>query len=174
MKKVWSGIREIISTKNQTTSSISISIDGQIQSEPEKVANHFNNFFTSIADDIREKIPPSRHNFSKFLKHRNQNSIFLRPSSADEVAKIILSFSTSKSSGPNSIPIKILRLLHDKISKPLSTLINISYQTGIFPEVLKISEVSPVFKNKGSPLEVSNYRPISLLSNIEKIYEKIS
>uniref|UniRef100_A0A7M5VBW5 Reverse transcriptase domain-containing protein n=1 Tax=Clytia hemisphaerica TaxID=252671 RepID=A0A7M5VBW5_9CNID len=173
MKKVWSGIRDIISSKTQNNSNISISIDGQIQSKPDKVANHFNNFFTSIADDIRDKIPPSYQHFSSFLKHRNQNSIFLRPTSSDEVAKIIGSFSSSKSSGPNSIPIKILKILQDKISKPLSILINRSYHAGVFPEVLKISKVIPVFKNKGSPLDVSNYRPISLLSNIEKIYEKI-
>ena len=55
----------------------------------------------------------------------------------------------------------------------MEVLINQSYNTGIFPEVLKISNVIPIFKNKGSPLDVSNYRPISLLSNVEKIYEKI-
>ena len=47
-----------------------------------------------------------------------------------------------------------------------------SFEAGIFPSVLKISKVIPIFKNKGSPLEVCNYQPISLLSNIEKIYEK--
>ena len=47
-----------------------------------------------------------------------------------------------------------------------------SFATGIFPSILKTSKVIPVFK-KGSPLEASNYRPISRLSNIEKIYEKL-
>ena len=174
MKKVWSGIRDIISSKSEkNNSNISISIDGQIQSKPERVANHFNDFFTSIADKIRDKIPPSYRNFSSFLKQRNQNSIFLRPTSQEEVTKIIGALSSSKSSGPNSIPIKILKLLNDKISMPLSMLINQSFTTGTFPSVLKISKVIPVFKNKGSPLDVSNYRPVSLLSNIEKIYEKI-
>ena len=56
---------------------------------------------------------------------------------------------------------------------PVSMLINMSFETGTFPSILKISKVIPVFKNKGSPLEVGNYRPISLLSNIEKIFEKI-
>ena len=44
---------------------------------------------------------------------------------------------------------------------------------GIFLTLLKTSKVIPIFKNKGSPMNVSNYRPISLLSNIEKIYEKV-
>ena len=73
---------------------------------------------------------------------------------------------------PHSIPVRILRFLNLDIATPISNLINRSFQTGIFSTLLKTSKVIPIFKNKGSPLEVSNYRPISLLSNIEKIYEK--
>ena len=53
------------------------------------------------------------------------------------------------------------------------SLINLSFTTGVFPSALKIAKVTPVFKNKGSPLFCSNYRPISLLSNLDKIYERI-
>ena len=88
------------------------------------------------------------------------------------MSKGIDSFSLTKSSGPNSISVRILKLINHNISIPISQLINQSFETGVFPSVLKISKVIPVFK-KGSPLEVSNYRPISLLSNIEKIYEKM-
>ena len=54
----------------------------------------------------------------------------------------------------------------------LSLIFNISQKTGTFPELLKLSKTIPVFK-KGSELDVSNYRPISLLSNINTIFEKI-
>ena len=173
MQKIWSGIRDIINSKSSKSSvPISLSIGESISSNPEKVANHFNDFFTSVADSLRSKLPPTNSNFSRFLKNQNPNSIFLRPTTPEEIFKIIGDFSDSKSSGPNSIPIRILKLLNIEISKPISTLINRSFDKGVFPSVLKISKVIPVFKNKGSPLEVSNYRPISLLSNIEKIYEK--
>ena len=46
-------------------------------------------------------------------------------------------------------------------------------QTGVFPSKLKEAMVIPVFKNKGSPLNPENYRPISLLSNIDKVYQKL-
>ena len=118
-------------------------------------------------------MPPSFNHFSSFLKNPNINSLVLTPTSPEEIAEVIGSFSKSKASGPNSIPVKILKLINQNISAPISTLINSSFASGIFPSVLKISKVVPVFKNKGSPLEVSNYRPISLLSNIEKIYEKV-
>ena len=48
-----------------------------------------------------------------------------------------------------------------------------SFATGIYPDQLKIANVIPTFKNKGDHLLVSNYRPISLLSNISKIFEKL-
>ena len=77
-----------------------------------------------------------------------------------------------KSSGPNSIPIKILKVLDLPISNDLSILINESFETGIFPEKLKIAKVIPIFK-KGLTSRKSNYRPISLLSVFSKLFAKL-
>ena len=60
----------------------------------------------------------------------------------------------------------------NEISKQLADLFNFSFVTGVFPSVLKAAKVVPVFK-KDSKLDYSNYRPISLLSNVEKILEKL-
>ena len=78
----------------------------------------------------------------------------------------------NKSSGPNSIPYKILNLLKKDISKQLADLFNLSLSSGVFPSLLKIAKVVPVHK-KDSKLDCCNYRPISLLSNTEKILEKL-
>ena len=59
-----------------------------------------------------------------------------------------------------------------RISSQLSEIFNISFSSGIFPSILKIAEVIPVHK-KDSKLDFSNYRPISLLPNIEKILERL-
>ena len=161
-----------ISTKANSECSISISTGDSVTSDPETVANGFNDFFTTIADSIREKMPPSFNHFSSFLKNPNINSLVLTPTSPEEIAEVIGSFSKSKASGPNSIPVKILKLINQNISAPISTLINSSFASGIFPSVLKISKVVPVFKNKGSHLEVSNYRPISPFCLISRKYTR--
>ena len=72
---------------------------------------------------------------------------------------------------PKSIPYRILFLLKNEISTQLADLFNLSFMTDVFPSVLKTAKVVPFFK-KDSKLDYSNYRSISLLSNIEKILEK--
>ena len=54
----------------------------------------------------------------------------------------------------------------------LADIFNISFSTGVFPTILKVAKVVPVHK-KDSKLDFSNYRPVSLLSNIEKILERL-
>ena len=72
-------------------------------------------------------------------------------------------------SGSNSIPTKIVHLVQDQISKHLATICNLPLSTGIF---LKMGKVIPIHK-KDSKVEVSIYRPISLLSSIDKYFEKL-
>ena len=90
----------------------------------------------------------------------------------EEVIKIIRFFSASKWNVPSSIP-RILKLICDDISILITKLINWYFETGTFSSILKISKVVTIYKNKGSPPEISNYHPISILSNIENIFEKV-
>ena len=90
----------------------------------------------------------------------------------NEIKSIISSIRVSKSTGPNSIPTFLLQLLKNDICTPLAAIFNLSLTTGCHPDILKISKTIPIFK-KGSRLMVCNYRPISLLSNLNKILEKI-
>ena len=101
--------------------------------------------------------------------------MFLQPTDKEEIPKIISSLNSNKASGPNSIPYRILFLLkNEEISEQLAELFNLSFTTGVFPSVLKTAKcIVPVFK-KDSKLDYRNYQPISLLSNIEKILEKLS
>ena len=108
--------------------------------------------------------------FSDYLSNESDITI-LQPTDKEEITNIISSLNSSKASGPNSIPYRILFLLKNEISKQLADLFNLSFMTGVFPFVLKTTKVVPVFK-KDSKSDYNNHRLISLLSNIEKILEK--
>ena len=99
-------------------------------------------------------------------------SFFLSPTVPAEVMKIIDALNSSKSVGPNSIPVFLLKSFKDFFSKWISELVNLSFVTGTFPDLLKIAKVTPIHK-KESKLDHLNYRPISLLSVYSKIYEKL-
>ena len=78
----------------------------------------------------------------------------------------------NKSSGPNSILYNILNLLKKGISKQLADLFNLSLSSDVFPSLLKISKVVAIHK-KDPKLDCCNYCPISLLSNVENVHEKL-
>ena len=113
-----------------------------------------------------------RKKYYDYLPPLNIELFFLTPTDSTEVSNIIFCLNENKSDGPNSIPIKTLKLLNKDISDQLVILFNQSFSSGIFPSILKTSKIIPIYK-KGSKLECSNYRPISLLSNIDKILERL-
>ena len=96
----------------------------------------------------------------------------MKPTEKEEIAIIGSSVNSNKTSGPNNIPDRMLYLQKTEFLKQLADLFILSFMSGVFSLVLKTAKVVPVFK-KDSKLDYSNYRPISLLSNIEKILEKL-
>ena len=96
----------------------------------------------------------------------------MTPTTPEEISDLIKTLISNKSTGSNSILTSILKKIKNEISIPLSAIINNSFKNEIFPNLLKSAQVIPVFKN-GSRLSCNNYRPISLLSNIGKVIEKL-
>ena len=90
----------------------------------------------------------------------------------EEVLNELKTFNINKASGPNGIPVKILKDMKSEISVPLSTSINLSLSTGIFPTYLKLAMFMPIFK-KDDQQDCNKYRRISVLSNISKLIEKL-
>ena len=173
IKNTWKGIKSIISKgDNESFAPTSISINKSILTEPNIIANEFNNYFCSIGKKIQSNIKHSFRDFHFFLGDLFEKSFFVSPTDNMEIADIISNLNQYKSEGPNGIPMKILHLLRNDISSILADLFNLSFSSGVFPSILKIAKVIPVHK-KSSKLDTSNYRPISILSNLDKIIERL-
>ena len=173
LKNTWKGIKSIISLKNSTSSSPNVTnFNSELTSDPLKIANVFNNYFSLIGEKTQSKTRFSNKNYTDYLRGENFHSFFITPTDIQEVISIISSLSDNKSSGPNSIPTRILKLLKKDISTQLADIFNLCSISGIYATPLKTAKVIPIHK-KDSKLECSNYRPIALLSNIDKILEKL-
>ena len=126
--------------------------------------------FYLCSRNCSSKIQFSNKSFNKFLSSEINDSFLITSTNKEEINKIITSLNSNKSCGPNSVPTKVLHLLKNKISNHLATICNLSFSAGVFPAILKTAKVIPIHK-KNFKLEVSNGRPISLLSNSDKIFE---
>ena len=164
--EIWKGIRTLVNIKSNNNSIINLlDENNNIINDQKIIANKFNNYFTSIGPNIEKKIPNVNGNYSDYLNNINTigKSFYLSPTTSEEIDKLIDSLDINKSSGPNSIPVFILKIMKPFFSKWLSILINLSYRVSIFHDILKVAKVTPIHK-KDCKLGHMNYRPISLLS----------
>ena len=128
-------------------------VNYKIITEPKKVADTFNNYFSNIASNLQNKIHYHGKDFSKFLTEPNPVTFFIKPTNEIEIINNINKLNNNKALGPNSIPTDIFHLIKLSVAKPLADIVNLAFQTGIYIDVLKISKVAPIFKEKGSDLD---------------------
>ena len=107
-----------------------------------------------------------------FDLYLNKQSFFLSPILPDDIEALISTLKVHKAVGPDSIPTIILRQFKNILSKALANLINLSFSTVLFLKILKQAKIIPALR-KGDQQDCNNYRPISFLSNIGKINEKL-
>ena len=149
-----------------------LTADGETIQDPQKMANVFNHFFVSVSTQVSSEIPRTKKSPLDYLKNRNMNSFFISPVTHSEIEDIIISLRNGKSTGPFSIPVKLLKLVKSDISRPLAYIFNESIILGTFPDKLKWAKVIPIHK-KEAHNDPSNYRLISLLSVSGKLFEKL-
>ena len=134
-----------------------------------KISDLLNDYFANVGPSLNAKIPAAIKcfNFPSMLK-----SFMYHPITEDKVYLQILQLNPNKAAGPKNVPTKILRVLATILSPYLSDTFNKCYETGIFPNSLKIAKIIPVHKAQQKDV-ASNYRPISLLSPSSKVFEKL-
>jgi len=89
-----------------------------------------------------------------------------------EIEKVAKSLKIKESHGYDEIPTKVIKQSVSYISLPLAHICKLMLRSGTFPTRLKFAEIKPIYK-KGERMDISNYRPISLLPSFSKIFEKI-
>ena len=139
------------------------------------IANEFNKYFNSIASNMNEGISENTlqelglKSFEDYLLPAIESTIFLNECDSEELLDIISKLDNGKSS---DIPIRVIKKSAHIICPILSDYYNILMKAGIFPGVLKVGKITPVYK-KGNPEDLGNYRPVSTLPIFGKIFEKV-
>ena len=138
-------------------------LNGSHVQDPVKMANAFDKFFVNMGASVDKSIPCTKKSPSDYLEDRNPKSSFLAPVASQEIQIIVNSLNKNKSTGSHSIPIFLLKISSScmYISVRLATLVNSSFETGVFPEKLKLGKVKPLHKKESTQIPC-DYRPISV------------
>ncbi|XP_054259632.1 uncharacterized protein LOC128984348 [Macrosteles quadrilineatus] len=173
-KAVWDIINsERKLKKSSTTSCVPLSVDGVDVNDPSQVADYFNTYFTTIADETLKLNPPITLVTAHIDQHRNVIELKkLAVVTEPEIRKIIYSLKTKTSSGLDDISTKAVKFCSEELIKPLLHITNLSLCHGVFPQKMKVAKVMPLHK-RGKKDDMRNYRPISLLPTFSKIIEKV-
>ena len=170
IRKSWEVIRNITgNSKNKEQIIKLMNDDGEILTDKTQIANSFIDFFTSIGNHLDSNLDHNNLSPCNYVTE-NPRSFYLFPVTVDETEKIISKMKHTKTD-INVMPVKLFITLRHVLSYPISKLINLSFQTGIFPNSLKLARITPVFK-QGDKKFSTNYRPISSLPYLSKIFER--
>ena len=140
--------------------------------EPEIIANALNFYFNSIPKISSDKINNNLTAFKSYLDNQIPESYNFHQTFILEITKIITNLKNSNSVGWDNIPTNMLKTNVMTLAPILLNLINKSLTHGLFLQSLKRAKMLPIFKSIDK-LKIANYRPISLLPVISKVYEKV-
>ena len=170
-KEMWKTINKLTNKKSKSTTITKIVVDDKTVEDPTDIANSFNTYFNKIGANLAQELPEANRTPESYVQP--SKSIFeLKKVSEVEVFRIISTLSSSKATGHDRISPKLLKDSAGTITTGLTEIFNQSIASGVFPNDFKVAIISPIFKSE-SRLECNNYRPISVLSVVAKVFEKV-
>ncbi len=175
-RKQWQMLNNLLNRKKKAKAPIKLKDSaGNLISDPTEVAENFNNYFATIAEKLKVNVnnntdSDTDSDYKTPLTDPVENTIFLTPTFSLEIENIINKFKLKATSDTNIRALKIASTTTN-FNHVLANIVNSSFANGVFPAELKTAKVVPIHKG-GSKTDVSNYRPISLLSTFSKIFEK--
>ena len=175
MKKTWQVISETLSRNKKSHEMPSVfNHEGHELADSVEIANAFNTYFANIGKNLSSQIDQSDTNadYKLYLTSPTEEKMRFKCITTDYTMKAIEGLESKKSSGHDGISNTLLKAIKASISQSLTIIINQMLTTGMFPDAFKVSKVIPLYKKGDSSLLV-NYRPISLLPTISKIFEKV-
>ena len=174
-KKLWRLINKLTNKEHDKTNLIEcLKIDNIMDYNSKHITEEFGKYFANIGREPTNTVTKPIHTTDTYIKNilPNPKSMFLRPTTQQEIEKLIDKLENKSSSGHDDISNRLLKKLKTSISAPLQTIFNKSLMTGVFPDLMKKGDVVPLYKAREKYL-TTNYTPISLLTTISKILEKI-
>ena len=170
---LWKTLGNIICNRKRETKINKLNVNNKILNDPIQIANTMNNYFTNIGPDLAKKFENcTDKRYMKFMGESNKQSMYMFKTNPNEIFKLIKNLKNKKSSGFDEISAKFLKLCAPYVSTPLANIFNASISKGVYPDLLKTARVTPIYK-KGVKSDPGNYRPISVLSQVNKVFEKI-
>ena len=172
IRKTWSIINSAIKPGKKYCNIIKLYHNNEIISDPKLIVETLNNHFAGVGLLLRDALPSRCNNaFRKYLPPPIQQSFFFEPTSQVEVEGIIKGLKNTRGN-KNTLSSKLLKENSSILSYPISLIFNYMITHGQYPDILKIACVTALFKN-GDKMNPNNYRPISSLPIINKIFEKL-
>ena len=138
------------------------------------ISNAMNSFFCSIGQDLADKIDqvPNPLLSGDYEVNKNQAKFSFKTIGVQKIRAAFAKVKTAKSFGTDNISSYFLKLALPFIENSLAFLFNTSIETSQFPDAWKVARVTPIYKD-GDRTEKSNYRPISVLPVISRLFEKL-
>jgi hypothetical protein len=174
IRGTWKTINAILNKTKRKSLFPQFFRDGDhITTNQSVITNKFNTFFTNIGPNLSRQIKmPKNKSFRNYLTHNHNHNFQFQNIEVDITNSIIDKLTPKTSCGFDGISTKLVKTIKIALLGPITLIINQMLHNGIFPDKLKIAKIIPIYKKDDETL-FTNYRPISLLPAISKIFEKV-